>query len=88
MLIIVAMSKTQRFTFIPTNLAIAMMLFVVLAVFLSNEFNAQAATSKNSTISSIGNTTRGLASANNVTTSAGNNGHIYRGGAATGSGGE
>lgn len=83
------MSKTQRFkfTFIATNLAIAMMVFVVLAVSFSNEFNAQA-TSKNSTISSNGNTTRGLVSTNNVTTAAGNNGHIYRGGAATGSGGE
>jgi hypothetical protein len=87
MSIVVAMSKTQIFTF-PTNLTIAMIVFVIVAISLSNEFNAQAATSKNSTISSTGNTTRGLASTNNVTTSAGNNGHIYRGGAATGSGGE
>ena len=88
MLIVVAMGKIQIFTFIPTNLAMAMMVFVILAISISNEFNAQAATSKNSTISSTDNTTRGLASTNNVTTAAGNNGHIYRGGAATGSGGE
>ncbi|HZI70422.1 MAG TPA: hypothetical protein VFD60_04585 [Nitrososphaeraceae archaeon] len=82
------MIKTHGFAFIPTNLAMAMMVFVVVAISISNEFNAQAATSKNSTISSTGNTTQGLASTNNVTTAAGNNGHIYRGGAATGSGGE
>lgn len=84
------MSKTHGFAFVHTNLAIAMLLLVsgVMAISLSNEFNAQAAASKNSTISSTGNTTQGLSSTNNVTTAAGNNGHIYRGGAATGSGGE
>lgn len=89
------MSKTHRFAFIAASLGITMLVFVVLAVYLSNEFIAQAATSKNSTIPSTSNTTGGLVNTtnvaqkqNNVTTAAGNNGHIYRGGAATGSGGE
>jgi hypothetical protein len=34
------------------------------------------------------NATNAAQKHNNVTTAAGNNGHIYRGGAATGSGGE
>lgn len=84
------MIKTHRFAFIAASLGI-----VVLAVYFSNEFIAQATTSKNSTISSTSNTTGALVNTtnvtqkqNNVTTAAGNNGHIYRGGAATGSGGE
>ena len=42
-----------------------------------------------STVSGIkNNTAAGNTSANNVTAASGNNGHIYRGGAAAGSGGE
>jgi hypothetical protein len=87
------MSKTYGFAFTAANLVISILVFVSLAAALPNEFFAQAATSKNSTISSAGNSTMTNATEaaqknNNVTTAAGNNGHIYRGGAATGSGGE
>ena len=87
------MSKTYGFAFTAVNLVISILVFVALAADLPSEFFAQAATSKNSTISSAGNstminTTNAAQKYNNVTTAAGNNGHIYRGGAATGSGGE
>ena len=87
------MSKTYGFAFTAANLVISILVFVSLAAALPSEFFAQAATSKNSTISSAGNSTMTNATDaaqknNNVTTAAGNNGHIYRGGAATGSGGE
>jgi len=61
---------------------------------MASKFLAQAATSKNSTVLSaadnttMSNATSGVQKQNKVTTAAGNNGHIYRGGAATGSGGE
>ena len=87
------MSKTYGFAFTAANFVISILVFVSLAAALPSEFFAQAATSKNSTISSAGNSTMTNATDaaqknNNVTTAAGNNGHIYRGGAATGSGGE
>jgi hypothetical protein len=88
------MSKTYGFAFTAANLVISILVFVSLAAALPSEFFAQAATSKNSTISSAGsnstmtNATDAAQKNNNVTTAAGNNGHIYRGGAATGSGGE
>lgn len=41
-----------------------------------------------STVNGIKNTAAGNTSANNITAASGNNGHIYRGGAAAGSGGE
>ena len=87
------MSKTYGFAFTAANLVISILVFVALAAALPSEFFAQAATSKNSTISSAGNSTMTNATDaaqknKNVTTAAGNNGHIYRGGAATGSGGE
>ena len=67
------------------NLVISILVFVALAAALPSEFFAQAATSKNSTISSAGNSTMTNATDaaqknKNVTTAAGNNGHIYRGG--------
>jgi hypothetical protein len=87
--------------FIAVILIITLLVFPKLTSVsnIANKFFAQAATSKNSTaLSAAGNTTRtpSMANAtsseaqkqNNVTTAAGNNGHIYRGGAATGSGGE
>jgi hypothetical protein len=92
-LIVVILSKTYGFSFTAANLVISILVFVALAAALLSEFFAQAATSGNSTISSAGNSTMTNATDaaqknNNVTTAAGNNGHIYRGGAATGSGGE
>jgi hypothetical protein len=94
LLMVVVMSKTYGLAFTAANLVISILVFVALAAALPSEFFAQAATSKNSTISSAGgnstmtNATNAAQKNNNVTTAAGNNGHIYRGGAATGSGGE
>ena len=90
---VVVMRKTYGFAFTAVNLVISILVFVALAADLPSEFFAQAATSKNSTISSADNSTminatNAAQKHNNVTTAAGNNGHIYRGGAATGSGGE
>jgi hypothetical protein len=90
---VVVMSKTYGFAFTAVHLVISILVFVALAADLPSEFFAQAATSKNSTFSSAGNSTminatNAAQKHNNVTTAAGNNGHIYRGGAATGSGGE
>jgi archaellum component FlaF (FlaF/FlaG flagellin family) len=87
------MSKPYGFAFTAANLVISILVFVALVAVLPSQFVAQAATSKNSTILSAGNSTMTNATDaaqknNNVTTAAGNNGHIYRGGAATGSGGE
>jgi hypothetical protein len=86
--------------FIAVILVITLLVFPKLTAVsnMASKFFAQAVTSKNSMVLSAGNNTKmtpSMANAtseaqkqNNVTTAAGNNGHIYRGGAATGSGGE
>ena len=51
------MSKTYGFAFTAANLVISILVFVALAAALPSEFFAQAATSKNSTISFAGNST-------------------------------
>lgn len=56
---------------------------------VGQNINATMAGNSTSTVSGIkNNTAAGNTSANNVTAASGNNGHIYRGGAAAGSGGE
>jgi hypothetical protein len=94
-----AMDENRTVAYIAVILVVTLLVFPKLTAVsnIASKFFAQAATSKNSTALSAGNTTRtpSMANAtsesqkqNNVTTAAGNNGHIYRGGAATGSGGE
>jgi ABC-type phosphate transport system substrate-binding protein len=95
-----AMDENRTVAYIAVILVITLLVFPKLTAVsnVASKFFAQAATSKNSTaLSAAGNTTMtpSMANAtseaqkqNNVTTAAGNNGHIYRGGAATGSGGE
>jgi hypothetical protein len=94
------MDEDRTVAFIAVILVITLLVLPKLTAVsnMASKFFAQAVTSKNSTVLSVGNTTRmtpSMANAtseaqkqNNVTTAAGNNGHIYRGGAATGSGGE
>ena len=93
------MDEERTVAFIVVILVITLLVFPKLIAVsnMANKFFAQAVTSKNSTVMSAGNNTKMTPMANatsepqkqnNVTTAAGNNGHIYRGGAATGSGGE
>ena len=94
------MDANRIVAFIAVILVITLLVFPKLTAVsnVASKFLAQAATSKNFTVLSAGNNTKmtpSMANAtseaqkqNNVTTAAGNNGHIYRGGAATGSGGE
>jgi hypothetical protein len=93
-----AMDENRTVMYIALILVITLLVFPKLIAVsnIASKFFAQAA-SKNSTALSAGNTTMTSSMANatsqaqkqnNVTTAAGNNGHIYRGGAATGSGGE
>ena len=94
------MDEDRTVVFIAVILVIALLVFPKLTAVsnMASKFFAQAVTSKNSTVLSAGNNTKmtpSMANAtseaqkqNNVTTAAGNNGHIYSGGAATGSGGE
>jgi hypothetical protein len=94
------MDEDRTVAFIAVILVITLLVFPKLTVVsnMASKFFAQALTSKNSSVLSAGNNTKmtpSMANAtseaqkqNNVTTAAGNNGHIYRGGAATGSGGE
>jgi hypothetical protein len=94
------MDGDRTVAFIAVILVITLLVFPKLTSVsnMPSKFFAQAVTSKNSTVLSAGNNTKmtpsmanGTSEAqkqNNVTTAAGNNGHIYRGGAATGSGGE
>lgn len=93
------MDEDRTVAFIAVILVITLLVFPKLIAVsnMANKFFAQAVTSKNSTVMSAGNNTKMTPMANatseaqkqnNVTTAAGNNGHIYRGGAATGSGGE
>ena len=94
------MDENRIVAFIAVILVITLLVFPKLTAVsnVASKFLAQAATSKNPTVLSAGNNTKMTPSManttseaqkqNNVTTAAGNNGHIYRGGAATGSGGE
>jgi hypothetical protein len=95
------MDEDRTVAFIAVILVITLLVFPKLTVVsnVASKFFAHAVTSKNSTVlsaaanntkmtPSMANTTSEAQKQNNVTTAAGNNGHIYRGGAATGSGGE
>ncbi|MBV9176677.1 MAG: hypothetical protein JO297_06540 [Nitrososphaeraceae archaeon] len=94
------MDENRTVVSIALILVITLLIFPKLTAVsnMVSKFFAQAATIKNSRVLSAANnttTTQSMANAtseaqkqNNVTTAAGNNGHIYRGGAATGSGGE
>ena len=60
----------------------------IVGIIGSNAVFAMKDNATTTTASTANNTHNSTAAANNVTAASGNNGHIYRGGAAAGSGGE